>query len=107
MYTNLDLIQWTHINCLLYSKQGLHWWLSAEESASNARDIGLILGSGKSPGEENGNPLQFSCLGNSMDKGAWQAIIQRVAKDNLATKQQHVQDTFASSVEPDLTFEPD
>ena len=42
-----------------------------------------------------------------MDKGAWQAIIQRVAKDNLATKQQHVQDTFASSVEPDLTFEPD
>jgi len=40
------------------------------ESASNAGDLGLIAGSGRSPGEGNGNPLQYSCLENSMDRGA-------------------------------------
>ena len=40
-------------------------------SACNAGDPGSIPGSGRSPGEGNGNPLQYSCLGNSMDKGAW------------------------------------
>ena len=48
----------------------------------NAGDMGLVPGSGKSPGEENDNPLQFSCLGNPMDKGAWQAIIQGVTKES-------------------------
>ena len=43
-------------------------------------DTGLIPGSGRSPGEENGNPLQYSCLGNTMDRGAWWAIVQRVSK---------------------------
>ena len=41
---------------------------------------GSIPGSGRSPGEENGYPLQYSCLKNSMDRGAWQAIVHRVAK---------------------------
>ena len=40
-------------------------------NAGNARDMGSILGSGRSPGVGNGNPLQFSCLENSMDRGAW------------------------------------
>ena len=40
-------------------------------SASNARDPGWIPGSGRSPGEGNGNPLQYSCLENPMDRGAW------------------------------------
>ena len=40
-------------------------------SASNAGDLGLILGSGRPPGEGNGNPLQYSCLENPMDGGAW------------------------------------
>ena len=44
-------------------------------SAGDTRDVGLIPGSGRSPGEENGNPLQYSCLENSMDKGPWWAII--------------------------------
>ena len=44
-------------------------------SAGDTRDVGLIPGSGRSPGEENGNPLQYSCLENSMDKGTWWAII--------------------------------
>ena len=41
---------------------------------ANVGDAGLILGLGKNPGEGNGHPLQYSCLGNPMDRGAWQAI---------------------------------
>ena len=44
----------------------------------NVGDSGLIPGSGRSPGEGNGNPLQYSCLGNPMDRGAWQGIVHRV-----------------------------
>ena len=49
-------------------------------SASNAGDLGSIPGSGRSPGEGNGNPLQYSCLGNPMDRGAWLATVHGVAK---------------------------
>ena len=49
-------------------------------SARNAGDPGLIPGLGRSPGEGNGNPLQYSCLENSMDGGAWWATVHRVAK---------------------------
>ena len=52
--------------------------LSAD--AGNTRDVGSIPGLGRSPGEGNGNPLQYSCLGNPMDRGAWQATVYRVAK---------------------------
>ena len=54
---------------------GLPWWLEGKESACNAGDMGLILGLGRFPGEGNGNPLHYSCLGNSIDRGTWQAII--------------------------------
>ena len=46
---------------------------NGKESACNARDLGSIPGSGIYPGEGNGNPLQYSCLENSIDRGAWQA----------------------------------
>ena len=49
-------------------------------SACNAGDLGLIPGLGRSPGEGNGNPLQYSCLENPMDGGAWWATIHGVAK---------------------------
>ena len=49
-------------------------------SASNAGDPGLIAGSRRSPGEGNGNPLQYSCLENPMDRGAWRATVHGVAK---------------------------
>ena len=49
-------------------------------SAGDARDESLIPGSGRSPGEGNGNPLQYSCLENSMDRGAWQAPVHGVIK---------------------------
>ena len=49
-------------------------------SARNAGDLGSIPGSGRSPGEGNGNPLQYSCLENPMDGGAWWATVHGVAK---------------------------
>ena len=59
---------------------GLHWWLSGKKSTCNAGDVGLIPGSRRSPGGRNGNLLQYSCLKNSIDRGAWQATVHRVAK---------------------------
>ena len=50
-----------------------------KESACDAGDAGLIPGSGRSPGEGNGNPLKYSCLGNPVDRGAWQATVLAVA----------------------------
>ena len=58
---------------------------------ANAEDSGVIPGLGRSPGEGNGNPLQYSCLGNPRDRGAMWAIVHGVtqrAGHNLATKQQ-------------------
>ena len=46
----------------------------------NAGDLVSILGMGRYPGEGNGNPLQYSCLGNPMDRGAWQATVHGVTK---------------------------
>ena len=51
-----------------------------KESASNARDLGYIPGSGRSPGEVNGYLLQYSCLGNPMDRGAWWTIVNGATK---------------------------
>ena len=65
--------------------QGLPWWLSGEESAClqrspQAGDSGLFPESGRSSGERTGNPLQCSCLGNAMDRGAWWAPVHWVTK---------------------------
>ena len=49
-------------------------------SAGDIRDMGLIPGSGRSPGGGHGNPLQYSCLENPMGRGAWQATVHEVAK---------------------------
>ena len=64
---------------------GLPWWLSGKEFAFNAEDTGSIPGSGRSPAEGNGNPLQCSCLEDSMNRGAWRATVHGVGHD-LATK---------------------
>ena len=57
---------------------------------ANAGEMDSIRGLGRSPGEGNGNPLQYSCLENPMDRGAWQATVYGVARvgHNWATKQQ-------------------
>ena len=52
---------------------------------ANAGGTGFIPGSERSPGEENGNPLQYSCLGNPMNRGAWWAIVHRVDKESNMT----------------------
>ena len=63
---------------------GLPWWLSSKESTCNvgvAGDSGWIPGLGRSPGGRYGNPLQYSCLENPMDRGAWRAMVCRVEKN--------------------------
>ena len=83
-------------SCLENPRDGGAWWAavyevaqsqtqlkqlnSSSSNAGNAGDAGSIPGLGKSPGEGNGNPLQYSCLENLMDRGAWQAIVPAVAK---------------------------
>ena len=85
---------WIYHNLSIHiPTDGLPWWLSGKESTCNTGGLGSILYLGRSPGEGNGNSLQYSCLGNSIDRGAWQQSMgsQRVRHD-LATKQQQ-QDT--------------
>ena len=53
---------------------------SGKESACQAGDAGSIHGSGRFAGEGNGNPLQYSCMENPMDRGAWQAIVNGITK---------------------------
>ena len=59
-----------------------------KESACSAGDLGSISGWGRSPGEGNGNPLQYSCLENPMDRGAWRATVHGIARvrQDLVTK---------------------
>ena len=52
---------------------------------ANAGDMGLIPGLGRSPGEGNGNPLQYSCLGSPMDRGAWWATVHSIAIESDMT----------------------
>ena len=60
-----------------------------KESACNTGDLGSIPGSGRSPGEGNGYPLQYSCLENSMDRAAWQATVHGVPKSWTQLSDQH------------------
>ena len=53
----------------------------SKESASNAGDLDLIPGLGRYPGEEDGNLLQYSCLENSMGRGAWQGTVHGITKN--------------------------
>ena len=91
-----------------------------KESACNAGGLGLIPGSGRSPGEENGNPLQYSCLGNPMDRGAWSATVQGVAESQTRLSMHACMQTshqtplrlgrhpgnFLARVQPTLKFLP-
>ena len=73
---------------LLYNIEWASQVAQDKESTCQTGDVGSVLRSGRFPGEGNGNPLQDLCLGNPMDRGAWEAIVhasQRVEHD-LATK---------------------
>ena len=74
---------------------GLSWWLGGKESTCQCRRCRrpkLTPGSRRSPGEGNGNPLQYSCLGSPMDRGAWWAIVYEITRvgHNLATNHHHL-----------------
>ena len=67
----------------MFKEIGLPQWLSNKESTGNAGDtgdVGLIPGLERFPGEGNGNPLEYFCLGNLMDRGVWQATVHRAAE---------------------------
>ena len=69
---------------------GLPQWLSSKESTCNTEDSGevsSIPGSGRSPGGEHGNPFQYSCLENPMDRGVWQSTVHGAAKSQIPLKQ--------------------
>ena len=72
-------------NLLLVSifLKGLPNGSDRKESACNEGDPGSIPGSGRSSGEGNGNPLQYSCLENSMDRGVWRATVHGVTKSRM------------------------
>ena len=74
--------------------------------AGDSRDVGPFPGSGRSPGIEDGNPLQHSCLENSMDRGDWQATVRGVAKESDMTEQLSVR-THAHTHTPPMLSDPD
>ena len=82
---NLKFILLTHIYSVPFRHCGLPRWLSSKEYACQCKRPKFDPGSERSPGEGNGNPLQYSCLGNSMDRGAWQATVHGVAKESDTT----------------------
>jgi len=66
---------------VVYGKQGFPCGSVIKNSPAKAGDTGTIIGLGSSPGGGNGNPLQCSCLGNPMDRGAWCVIVHGVTKE--------------------------
>ena len=67
--------------------KGLPRWLSVKNLPANPGDARSNPGPRRSPGGGNGNPLQYSCLENLMDRGAWRATVHRVAKSRMRLKQ--------------------
>ena len=83
-----ESIRWTWANIfvplhlvLLHVERGFPGGSLIKNLPANAGDMGLIPGLGRSPGEENGKPLQYSCLANPMDRGVWWATIHRITKE--------------------------
>ena len=72
---------------LIFLMSGKHGGSDGKEAICDAGNLGSIPGSGRSPGERNGNPLQYSCLENPMDRGAWWATVRGVAKSQGMTEQ--------------------
>ena len=89
-FTTIHRCQWwagsTQIS-LNKPQPGLPRLLSGKEPSCQAGDEHLIHGSGRSLGERNGNPRQYSCMGNPMDREAWQAAVHRVMKELDTTEQ--------------------
>ena len=74
-------MQWEGTKMYLLKDWGFPGGSAAKNPPANAGDAGLIPGLGRSPGEGNGNPFHYSCLGNPVDSGAKQAVVHGVAKE--------------------------
>ena len=72
------------------TNEGFPGGSDGKESACNVGDLGSIPGSGRSPGEGNGNPLQYSCLENSMDRGACWATVHGIIESQTGLSDQHL-----------------
>ena len=100
----------THLLSLMFSNNGFpgHAVVKNPANAGNARDVDLIPGSGRSPEVGNGNPLQYSCLENSMDRGAWwDALVPGVTKSQtrlstIMATYVYLLDILAPQVLPDF-----
>ena len=89
------------INWVGVAQGGLLQWLNSKESACNAGDaggMGWIPGLGRSPGGGNGNPLQYSCWENLMDRGAWWATIHRIAENCTRLSTELLRDKYTPHV---------
>ena len=86
----IALTRWTFVSkvmsLLLNMLSSFPCGSDSKVSAYNAGDPGSIPGSGSSPGEGNGNPLQYSCLENPMDRGAWWAIVLGVSESDVTER---------------------
>ena len=87
-----QVIDWVKISVLCISDKGFPGGLVGKESTCNAEgtgDMGLIPEQETSPAGEQGNPLQYSCLRNPMDRGAWRATVHRVAESDTTKATEH------------------
>ena len=82
--TAVSISLWLNLHLPLVIR--VPWWLSGKESACSAGDLGSIPGLGRSPGGGHGNPVQYSCLENPMDRGAWWAIVHEVTQNPTRLK---------------------
>ena len=90
-YNGICICKHIYVYSYIHITRGFSGGSVVKNLPANAGDESLIPGLGRSPGGQNGNPLQYSFLGNSMDRGAWQATVYRVTKKvrhDLATKTQ-------------------
>ena len=78
----MEIFEWLILCDTVNLSRGFPGGSDGKQSACNAGDPGSIPGSGKSPGEGNGNPLQYSCLENPMGRGAWRATVHGVSESD-------------------------
>ena len=85
MTNDVQNLSYVYLRWALFICIGFLGDSAVKNTPVNAQDMGLILGSGRSPGEGNGNPLQYTCLGNPMDRGALKAEVHGVPNESNMT----------------------
>ena len=80
MHVYVNVLYTTYVCTYVWASQVVLVVKNLLANARDIRDMGLIPGLGRSPGGEQGHPLQYSCLENPMDRGAWRATVHRVTK---------------------------